>query len=294
MVSIIIPAYKDPFLQKTIDSLLTNAQGEIEIIAILDGYEPETPIKKDNRVYVIKFKSNQGMRHAINAGLKKASGEFIMKADAHCAFCPGFDLILSKNCKPSWLTVPRRYSLDTESWTRKRSTSGIDYHYMTYPVHGPYGTNLTISTWQAKKYSGEGSRLMVDDTMIFQGSSWLANRKYFMKHVGHLDGHDSKYGQFGGEQIEIGLKYWLGGGKVKIVKDAWYAHLNKRRYHYRAGIFSREYKRGGNFARGQTWCAKHWMNNQEPGMKHPFSWLIEKFWPVPGWPEDRTKWSFPG
>lgn len=69
MVSIIIPAYKDPFLQKTIDSLLENAEGEIEIIPVLDGYIPETEVKSDSRVKVISFKKNQGMRGAINAGL---------------------------------------------------------------------------------------------------------------------------------------------------------------------------------------------------------------------------------
>ena len=72
MVSIIIPAYNDPFLQKTIDSLLVNARGEIEIIAILDGYIPKVPIKKDPKLTIIKFKKNRGMRGAINAGIKKA------------------------------------------------------------------------------------------------------------------------------------------------------------------------------------------------------------------------------
>ena len=46
-LSIIIPSYYDPLLQKTIDSLLENAEGEIEIIAILDGYQPIVPIKED-------------------------------------------------------------------------------------------------------------------------------------------------------------------------------------------------------------------------------------------------------
>lgn len=41
MLSVIIPSWKDPLLQKTIDSLLENAGGEIEIIAVLDGYWPE-------------------------------------------------------------------------------------------------------------------------------------------------------------------------------------------------------------------------------------------------------------
>src|SRR5260221_13988543 len=96
MVSIIIPTYKDPFIHKTIDSLLENAQGEIEIIPVLDGYIPETPIKSDPRVKVIKLKKNKGMRAAINTGIAASNGKFIMKCDSHCLFGPGFDKIMVK------------------------------------------------------------------------------------------------------------------------------------------------------------------------------------------------------
>jgi hypothetical protein len=32
-----------------------------------------------------------------------------------------------------------------------------------------------------------------------------------------------------------------------------------------------------------TW---YWMNDQWSGAKYPMKWLIEKFWPIPGWPEN--------
>ena len=290
MVSIIIPAYNDPFLQKTIDSLLVNARGEIEIIAILDGYIPKVPIKKDPKLTIIKFKKNRGMRGAINAGIKKAKGKFLMKCDSHCAFGPGYDKIMAQNCKPSWLMIPRRYRLDTQNWNRVRYTSGIDYHYLSFPVLSLYGTTFTISSWKERKYIGRSAGLNIDDTMTFQGSCWFANRKYFMKHIGLLKYGKKTYGTFGCEQVEIGLKYWLGGGSVKIIKTAWYAHLNKRSYHYYLGLFSREYKVSEDAIRGRTWSAKHWMNNMEPGMIHPFTWLVEKFWPIPDWPTDRKLW----
>ena len=43
-LSVIIPCHKDPYLQKTIDSLLENATGEIEVIAVLDGYWADPPL----------------------------------------------------------------------------------------------------------------------------------------------------------------------------------------------------------------------------------------------------------
>jgi len=79
MLSVIIPSYKDPYLQRTIDSILSASAGEIEVIPVLDGYIDE--LKKDSRVKPIYLKTNHGMRGATNEGLKAAKGEFIMKSD---------------------------------------------------------------------------------------------------------------------------------------------------------------------------------------------------------------------
>lgn len=295
MVSIIIPTYKDPFLQKTIDSLLENAQGEIEVIPVLDGYTPEIPIKSDSRIKAISLPKNQGMRGAINAGIAKARGKFIMKCDSHCLFGPGYDKILAENCAENWLMIPRRYSLDPVNWQRREDKEIRDYHYLSFPVKTrEYGICLiNQGYWPERARARRDSKYDIDDTMTFQGSCWLANKKYFMKRVGFLDDRKETYGTFADEPQEIGLKYWLGGGENKIIKKTWYAHLSKRGHHYKNGLFDRKYKIDHDAIRGRTWSAKHWMNNEEPGMIHPFSWLVEKFWPVRTWPEDRRLWVFP-
>ena len=292
MVSIIIPAHREPYLQKTIDSLLKGAVGEVEILAILDGWDPEKPIKPDKRVRIVKLNKHLGMRAAINAGIMKSKGEFLMKSDAHCAFGIGFDKILRENCAKDWLIIPRRYSLNETKWQRDKTRPYRDYHYLTYPTpNGIYGITISNPEWNARTRQSKNSKYDIDDTMTFQGSCWMANKKYFLKKVGFLDDREEAYSPFGGEPMEIGLKYWLGGGQVKVIKKAWYAHLAKRGSHYQAGLFTKRYKL--NQARSRTWAAKHWMDNAEPDMIHPFSWLIEKFWPVPTWPEDRSLWVFP-
>lgn len=291
MLSVIIPTYKDPYLQKTIDSLIANAKGKIEIIPVLDGYSPPEPLKPNPKVKVVTLPVNSGMRAAINAGLAKAHGKFIMKCDAHCIFAPGFDKILSKNCKENWLLIPRRYSLDEVNWKKDDNGHVFDYHYFAFPQESSYGCGLFVVPWIKK--DRENNNKEIDNTMSFQGSCWFANRKYFMQHVGLLDDRTETYGTFAGDQQEIGLKYWLGGGEVKIIKTTWYAHLSKRNHHYNSGLYDRSYKKSAGTVAGHTWTAKHWMGNAEPNMIHPFSWLIEKFWPVPGWPEDRKLWIFP-
>ena len=94
LVSIIIPSRNEKYLGKTIEDLLTKAVGEIEIIAVLDGYWPEPKIPDNDRLILIHRGSPQGMRPAINAATAIARGRYLMKCDAHCLFAPGFDQAL--------------------------------------------------------------------------------------------------------------------------------------------------------------------------------------------------------
>ena len=36
--------------------------------------------------------------------------------------------------------------------------------------------------------------------------------------------------------------------------------------------------------RGRVYAIDYWLNTKD--YKYPFSWLVDKFWPVPGWPID--------
>jgi len=286
MLSVIIPSYKDPYLQRTIDSILSASAGEIEVIPVLDGYIDE--LKKDSRVKPIYLKTNHGMRGATNEGLKAAKGEFIMKSDSHCVYGEGFDKTLIG--EPHWLTIPRRYSVDEDNWDRDLKRPVRDYHYYSFPRPGKYGAGMFSLEWPQR--ARRRAKYTIDDTMTFQGSCWFANREYFMEHVGLLDDRRETYGSFAVEQLEIGLKYWLGGGEVKVNKKAWYAHLHKMRRHYDKGIFHKTYKTGHHTVAGNVWSAKHWMNNEEPNMIHKLEWLVEKFWPLPHWPENwREVWK---
>lgn len=293
MVSIIIPAFKEPYMQKTIDSLLKSAQGDVEIFPVFDGRIPDVPIRPDKRVNVVILKEHLGMRSAINKGISLAKGEFIMKCDAHCCFGKGFDLKLSRNCAENWVVVPRRYSLDDTKWQRNKNRPYRDYSFIAFPAQNQnknYGINMSNPDWTEKTNQKSDPKYDIDDNMTFQGSCWMAQKKYFLKRVGFLDDREETYGGFADEYLEISLKYWLGGGQIKVVKKAWYAHLAKMQRHYEVGLFTKKFK--NNQAKNHTWASKHWMNNEEPGMIHPLSWLIEKFWPVPSWPEDRSKWVF--
>jgi hypothetical protein len=77
--------------------------------------------------------------------------------------------------------------------------------------------------------------------MLLQGSCWIAKKDYFMKHIYPLDDSEDTYGPWCGDHVEIGLKYWLGEGEIKVNKNIWYAHLSKTRPQYSKGLFTRSF-----------------------------------------------------
>jgi len=292
MLSIIIPSYNEPYLKNTLESIIKNAQGKIEIIINVDDGMPIKLGKIRPKVIINYPTSPIGMRGGINYGLAKAKGKYIMKCDAHCVFGPGFDKMITKNMEDDWLVIPRRYSLWADGWKKDDRFPPKDYHYLCYPVKTRfYGTAMFPVEW--KQRTKERAGIEIDDTMIMQGSCYVANRKYFMNKVGFLDLRDTTYSPFGGEQMEVGLKYWLGGGSIKVNKLTWYAHLFKNSRYYKevGGVNSWKHKVNIKSKGSWEWATKHWLSGKEPNMIHKFPWLVEKFWPVPTWPEDRKLWK---
>ncbi|KKS95274.1 MAG: hypothetical protein UV71_C0009G0010 [Microgenomates group bacterium GW2011_GWC1_43_13] len=262
---------------KTIQSILDNCVTNIEIMVNIDGKPPRKFIKDKKVTYIVQ-PTPIGMRGGINNGLKAAKGKFIMKCDDHCLFAKGFDKILTNTMQENWLVTPKRYSLNEVKWERDETRPIKEYLYLSYPKKSVHGLAMFPVDWNKK------SDRLIDDTMMIQGSCWLANRKYFMKRVGFLDDKPETYGTFAQEPVEVALKYWLGGGAVKVNKNTWYAHLKKsKRYYNETGWAEKFAKQNKAVAKGNEWATVHWMNNEEPNMIHPFSWFIKKFQPIPGW-----------
>lgn len=288
-LSIIIPSYNEPYLGKTVRDLLNKVKGNIEIFVNLDGDMPEKLVKDK----CVKYFHNQvpiGMRGGINLGLKHAKGKYIMKVDAHCLFASGFDEVIKRDCKENWLMIPRRYSLNANGWKRSLDQPVKDYHYFAYPNKAT-GFGMPCYAWpEVTKKKMNDPNYDIDDTMAFQGSCWFAHRDYFMDKVGFLDDRPETYSTFAGDQLEIGLKYWLTDGQIKVNKKTWYAHLFKNSNYYRKMNQDRHVKTSRATWTSHRWAAKHWINNEEPKMPHTFQWLVEKFWPVPTWPENRNLW----
>lgn len=296
-VSVIIPSRNEEFLNKTIEDLLVKAQGDIEVIAVLDGWWPEevkreywsTPkVIKDSRVTYIHKSTPQGMRAAINSASALSKGKYLMKVDAHCMFDEGFDVKLKQDCDENWVVIPSRYSLDPEKWETNKGRPRRDYHYLCFPEKGKaHDWGMHGVEWLERGKLRSDPKYDIDDNMSFQGSSWFMHKKWFTDFLGGMS-EDPIYAGWAQEPTEIGNKTWLGGGRVVVNKKTWYAHLHKGKAYPRSYDTNEK-----QIIEGHNYAAKYWMNNMWENRIHNISWLVEKFWPVPTWPEDRKLWVSP-
>jgi|SRR3989344_220170 len=288
-LSVIIPSRNEVYLQQTIDDILAKARGSVEIIVVLDGYWPEPILKTDPRIITLHhgtMRDNQGMRASINKGMAIARGEYVMKVDGHCLFDEGFDVKLIADCEDNWVVIPRRLRLDAENWKIAPDTRPpIDYNYLTYPYLRPNDNHCGLhgADWRQRYYDRKD--ISIDDTMSGQGSLYFTTRKWWFEMIGPLD--SEIYGPFAQECQEICNRTWLGGGRCVVNKKTWYAHLHKgsrgKNYGFSNAQYTKFYE---NKEFGRKNCIDYWINNKWAERKYDFDWLIEKFWPVPGWPEN--------
>lgn len=286
-VSIIIPSRNEPHLNQTVADLLTKAAGEIEIIPVLDGYWPDPPLPDDPRIIPLHRGQAQGMRPAINSAALVASGEYLMKCDAHCMFAEGYDETLKADCEDDWLIVPTRHSIHPETWTLK--PRNYNYHILTYPyLPSMYGAGLHAVTfdWQMnKQINEERSHILIDDLMSSQGSCWFQKTANFHRH-GPLD-HQNYY--FYQESQETLGRVWATGGRCVVNKKTWYAHMHKGRDQGRGFYLSLNRKR-----QSEAYATDFWIHDRWPGTVFTFNQLVEKFWPLISlmtdprfaWPDD--------
>jgi len=274
-LSVVIPARNEPYLQKTIDDLLAKSKKSIEIIAVLDGYWPDPPIKDDPRVIIIHHPVAEGMRPSINEAARIAKGKYLMKCDAHCCFGEGFDKILSQDCRPGYTLVPRRYNLDTKKWDKGNKI--FDFQYISSPDDKRYP--LKGHNWPEYGERVKGKKIC--PLMTSQGSCWFTHRKRFFE-LGGLD--DENYGVMGREAQETCLKAWLSGGKYMLDRNTWYAHWKKNAgvKHPHRATYPKPRDEWNKSAKFLTNQFAH-ENPKWPLQKRNLAWLVEKFKPVPTW-----------
>lgn len=219
-LSVIIPSYADPLLQKTIDSLLSQSAlgDQLEVIAVLDGRWPKEPLRVDDRLKIVHLGTNRGMRGAINAGVLTSTGEFIMRTDEHCMFGDRYDAIMTSQCESNWIVTARRYFLDTVEW-KVMDVPPVDCEKLVIQE----GKKFSGQRWDERAKELENEPII--ESMAMQGSMWLMRRSWWDKAVGLLQ--TDGYGPHYQDSHEMVFKTWQLGGKLMVNKNTWFAHKHR-------------------------------------------------------------------
>jgi glycosyltransferase involved in cell wall biosynthesis len=298
-LSIIVPSRNEMFLARTVRDLLQNIRGNTEIIVVLDGQWADPPIADHPKVTLIHHSESVGQRGATNEAARLSRAKYLVKCDAHCAFDEGFDVKMMEAMQPNWTMVPMMRSLHVFDWVCKKC--GDRRYQGNTPTECPKCDNKTEFerdvVWIAKtnpqcssycfdpephfqyfrdfKKRPEG-RGDITPTMSLQGSFFMCTReKYF-----ELNLCDEEFGSWGSQGIEVAVKTWLSGGQVMCNKKTWYAHL----FRTKGADFGFPWPASGRQIQGAKKHAKElFFNNKWEKQKYPLNWLVEKFWPVPGW-----------
>lgn len=298
-LSILIPSRNEAFLLNTIQDILANRRAKTEIIVVLDGAWPVEPIPDHPDVTLIYHPESIGQRAACNEAARVSTAKYVCKVDAHCSFDEGFDVKMLADMQDDFTMVPIMRNLHVFDFVCKQC--GWRRYQGQTPAACPECHNPTLEkeiVWRAKpspqsksycfdstphfQYFGEYSKRPegqgdLTETMSLQGSCFLMTRdKYF-----ELGMNDESFGSWGSQGIEVACKTWLSGGRVVVNHKTFYGHM------FRGKDWGFPY----NLPRSQQEHAQAYARSQffyrEWGKAiKPLSWLLEKFWPIPGWSED--------
>ena len=250
-LSVLIPSRCEMFLQRTIEDILSNIEGNTEIIVVCDGLWPDPPVKDHPRVTLIYHSKSVGQRAATNEAAGLSNAKYIMKCDAHCSFDKGFDVKLMADCEPDWTVVPRMYNLHAFNWKCLKcgnetyqgptptscekcdNTTDFERKMIWKPRLNRksdfmrFDTDLKFQYWGAlgkrPEYQGD-----IADTMSLLGACWFLERERYWE----LDGLDEDHGSWGQMGTEIACKSWLSGGRLVTNKKTWFAFILIIRCHW--------------------------------------------------------------
>jgi glycosyltransferase involved in cell wall biosynthesis len=296
-LSVCIPARNEEYLSLTIDDILRNAEGETDVIVTLDGYWPDPPLIDHPKVTLIHHTEPVGQRAGTNEAVRLSKAKYIMKADGHCAFDKGFDVKLMADCEYNWTVIPLMKNLHIFNW--KCMKCGRNQYQGPQPKECPdckhtdlrrrkvwkprrgtsttqmlFDSNLHFQYWMQRRPEGD-----IVDTMSFIGAAWFMHKDYYWD----LEGLDEATGTWGQVGTEIACKTWLSGGRLCVNKKTWFAHFFRTQFGWPYHISGRQVDRA------RAYSNDFWKNNKWPKQKYPLHWLVERFWPVPGWTEEELQ-----
>jgi len=320
-LSILIPARNEMFLSRTVEDLLKNKQGKTQIIVGLDGQWADPAIPDHPDVLIFYSPVSLGQRGMTNQLCRLSNAKYVMKLDAHCALDEGFDVKLLAKMQDNYTMVPVMRNLHAFDWVciGKKDPSELSIDMVAVSCghriyQGPTpekcekcgGQMKREVVWKAKD-SPKSTSFRFDKTLHFQyfnefrkrdagkpelhdgltetlsiqGSCFLLTRDKYWE----LNICDEEFGSWGQQGVEVACKTWLSGGRVVCNHDTWYAHM----FRTQGGDFGFPYRqKQSQIEHAREYSRELFMQDKWPQAKHTFQWLLDKFYPVPEWHDEKN------
>lgn len=291
-LSVIIPARNEIFLERTVNDLLEHVEGNTEVIVILDGGLPLSPIPDHPNLQMILHSKSIGQRAATNEAARLSQAKWLMKVDAHCSFDQGFDVKMMESMQDDVTLIPVMRNLHAFDWVcpqghrRYQSPSGVckecgqetKMDMVWIAKRNPQSTTYRFDKTMHFQYWSEYGKAQTGDlieTLSIQGSCFMVTReKYF-----ELDLCSEEFNSWGQQGVEVACKTWLSGGRVLVTRKTWYAHM----FRTQGGDFGFPYEIPQKEIDANRELSRDlFINNKWPKAIHTFQWLIDKFAP-PEW-----------
>jgi GT2 family glycosyltransferase len=214
-ISVILPATNESvMLERTVESFAANLPADSEIIVVdngsTDGCADFLLGEKRENVHLLRSTEALGVSAARNRGLARAQGEIVVFADAH-------------------IDVPERF------WEPLAATLDLPHVGVVAPGIGvmgrpdrraAYGQRIAESSLRVEWLPWQAAEPYPVPTL---GGGFMAMRHDTLKQAGAFD---EGMPQWGSEDLEICVRYWLLGYEVWVVPEVTVLHYfrNKRPY----------------------------------------------------------------
>ena len=177
-LSIIVPMYNaENFIEECIESILSEAKNDIEVLLVNDGSTDNTAKKCEK--YIINhsinyyYKNNNGVSSARNFGLKKAKGKYIMFVDADDLLEKGWYSIISKYFESDSQEIFISKNIDSKLKSKKNIVENI------LGINNQCNFSSSCSKLYKKEIIDKWNIKFRED--IINGEDLLFNLQYFKK-----------------------------------------------------------------------------------------------------------------
>eukprot|EP00927_Polykrikos_kofoidii_P055289 TRINITY_DN49565_c0_g1_i1.p1 TRINITY_DN49565_c0_g1~~TRINITY_DN49565_c0_g1_i1.p1 ORF type:complete len:721 (-),score=119.86 TRINITY_DN49565_c0_g1_i1:120-2282(-) len=200
------------------------------------------------KVRLVRLKRRRGLMLARMEGAWRARGEVLVFLDSHI------------ECTPGWIEPMLDRIRENKRVVVVPAIDGIGNDDFKYLLGG--GLAIVSFSWtlgQAPKSPKPGAENQASPVMA--GGLFAGDRGEFLR----LGGYDPEMRLYGGEEIEIGFRTWMCGGRIEYVPCSHVGHIFRTPSHWSGQVYKVP---GEEIMRNKLRTAEVWMDEYAQLVKH--------------------------